>query len=90
MATSVPQSPQNRLEDIVADVSEYLGTDEAGHKAELFFKELRHLDPTLTREEWDSKQISFLKSHHYFTRFCKETKERAKSLYLESLLEKVK
>ena len=91
MATGVPQSPKNKLEEIVADADlEYLGTDEAGHKAELFFKELKHLDPSLTHEKWDRKQISFLKSHHYFTRFCKETKERAKSLYLESLLEKVK
>ena len=91
MATSVPQSPRNKLEDIVADADlEYLGTDEAGHTAELFFKELKHLDPSLTREKWDRKQISFLKSHHYFTRFCKERKEGPKSLYLKSLLEQVK
>src|SRR5215831_14993029 len=50
MATKVPQAPKNKLEEVVADADlEYLGTDDAAHKAELFFKELKHLDPSLTR-----------------------------------------
>jgi len=90
MATSVPQSPKNKLEEIVADADlEYLGTSEAAHQADLFYKELNHLDPSLTKEQWDRKQIAFLQSHHYFTAYCKRHKESAKSDYLKSLLAKV-
>jgi len=90
MATSVPQSPKNKLEEIVADADlEYLGTGEAAHQADLFFRELNHLNPSLTKEQWDRKQISFLQSHHYFTEYCKKHKESAKSDYLKSLLAKI-
>lgn len=53
MATKIPQSPKNKLEEIIADADlEYLGTDEAAKKADDFFKELHHLHPSLTKEEW--------------------------------------
>jgi len=90
MATKIPQSPKNKLEEIVADADlEYLGTPDAAIKAGHLFKEWRHMDPSLTREEWNKKQIAFLQSHHYFTHFCKETKEAAKISYLQSLLDKI-
>jgi HD superfamily phosphodiesterase len=87
IATKIPQSPKNKLEEIVADADlEYLGTDEAGAKAELLFKEWKHLDPALTREEWNRRQISFLRSHHYFTRFCKGKIESMRLAYLQKLI----
>ena len=86
MATKIPQSPTNKLEEIIADADlEYLGTDDADRQAELFFKELQHLDPSLTKKEWHKVQISFLKQHKYFTRFCREHKEPAKLKYLAEL-----
>jgi uncharacterized protein len=91
MATTIPQSPNNKLEEIVADADlEYLGTGDAASKAEHLFKEWRHMDPSLTRESWNRKQISFLQSHHYFTRFCKEKKEMAKLSYLQKLIDNTK
>ena len=88
MATSIPQSPKNKLEEIVADADlEYLGTNEAEAKAEHLYREWQHLDPSLTREKWNKIQISFLQSHHYFTRFCKQKKESAKSAYLQKLID---
>ncbi len=90
MATQIPQSPKNKLEEIVADADlEYLGTNQAAEKAEHLFKEWRHLDPLLTREKWNQIQISFLQKHHYFTRFCKENKELLKSIYLQRLIDTV-
>jgi len=88
MATRIPQSPKNKLEEIVADADlEYLGTPEAAARAEHLFMEWRHMDPSLTREKWNKIQISFLRSHHYFTRFCKEQREAGKSAYLQQLLD---
>ena len=87
MATKIPQSPQNKLEEIIADADlEYLGTESAGVKADLFFNELQHLNPSLTKAEWDKTQISFLQQHHYFTGFCKENREQVKTAYLQWLI----
>lgn len=87
MATKIPQSPKNKLEQIIADADlEYLGTDEAGGKADDFFKELQYLNPLMTSEEWNRTQISFLQSHQYFTPFCREYREPIKALYLSKLV----
>ena len=87
MATKIPQSPQNKLEAIIADADlEYLGTHSAGNKANDFFKELHHLNPSLTKADWNKTQISFLQDHHYFTGYCKENSEPVKAAYLSKLL----
>ena len=70
MATRLPQSPQNKLEAIVADADlEYLGTPLAGKGADRLFKELHYLNPSLTKEQWYKTQVSFLQNHQYFTAF---------------------
>jgi uncharacterized protein len=87
MATKVPQSPKNKLEEIIADADlEYLGTRSAGEKSELLFKELQALVPSLTPEAWHKMQISFIQHHQYFTRYCKEHKEPVKQAYLTQLI----
>jgi uncharacterized protein len=87
MATKIPHSPKNKLEEIIVDADlEYLATATAGIKADDLYKELQHLNPALTKQEWDITQIAFLKQHHYFTRYCKEKKEPQKLLYLNALL----
>ena len=87
MATKVPQSPKNKLEEIIADADlEYLGTISAAEKAALLFKELQSLIPSLTKSAWDKMQISFLQAHHYFTLYCKEKKEPLKQAYLQELI----
>ena len=86
MATKIPQSPKNKLEEIIADADlEYLGTAGAGIKADNLFKELQSINTILTKEEWNGTQVSFLQQHHYFTRFCKRNREPAKTNYLVKL-----
>ena len=87
MATKTPQSPQNKLGEIIADADlEYLGTDSAKQKAHNLFLELHHLDPSLTKEAWNQIEISFISQHHYFTNYCKENKEPMKQAYLRTLI----
>lgn len=87
MATRIPQSPQNRLEEIIADADlEYLGTSSAGEKAANLFKELNYRNKSLTISAWNDRQIAFLIKHHYFTRFCKENRAPLKHEYLNRLL----
>ena len=86
MATKTPQSPQNKLEEIIADADlEYLGTESAALKAHNLFLELHHLDPSLTRKAWNEIEISFISQHQYFTKYCKENKEPMKQAYLKTL-----
>lgn len=87
MATKIPQSPKNKLEEILADADlEYLGTGHAATNAENLFREIRHINPSLTKMKWVEAQVSFLQQHHYFTTFCQENREPAKQLYLNKLM----
>ncbi len=90
MATKTPQSPQNLLEEIVADADlEYLGTSSAENKAMLLYKELKYLNPILTEKQWNETQINFIKTHHYFTNYCKTFAEPAKEAYLSKLIKEL-
>lgn len=87
MATRIPQMPNNKLEEILADADlEYLGTRDFLIKSENLFHEMHSLHPDFTKAKWDELQISFLQKHHYFTTFCKLKKEPIKRKHLHDLL----
>lgn len=86
-ATKVPQSPTNRLEQILADADlEYLGTANAAAIANKLFKERNSFNPHLTAAQFNQLQVSFLQKHRYFTSFCRENKEPLKQSYLKKLV----
>jgi uncharacterized protein len=88
MATKILQTPTNKLEEILADADlEYLGTADATEIAYLLFKELHSLNPALTAEAYNTLQINFLNSHHYFTNYCKENKNPIRNAYHKKLIE---
>jgi len=88
MATKIPQEPKTRLEEIISDADlEYLGSDTFGTKAHELFRELQHINPSLTAEKWNQTQISFLSRHHYFTTYCRENKDPIKKVHLLKLTE---
>lgn len=89
MATKIPQTPHNILEEIIADADlEYFGTDKALVMAHNLFMELNAINPTLTEEEWNKTEIKFLTAHRYFTVYCKANKELVKQDYLTGLINK--
>lgn len=91
MATKIPQTPKNKLEAILADADlEYLGTDNVTEMANDLFRELQSLNPSLTKENWDKMQISFLQKQHYFTAYCLEKRESLKAAYLLKLENSIK
>jgi len=91
MATKIPQSPKNKLEEILADADlEYMGTSSFDSTSDDLYKELQSLNPELTEEKWIDIQMSFLQNHHYFTRFCVENKEPVKQEYLNKLKNGIK
>lgn len=86
MVTKIPQMPKNKLEEILADADlEYLGTTTFEKKSDALFKELRSVRPAYTEAQWNNAQISFISNHHYFTRYCQETKEPIKRMHLLKL-----
>lgn len=87
LATKIPQSPANKLEQIIADADlEYLGTVNAAKIANKLFKELKSFNPRFTAAQFNQLQVSFLQNHRYFTNFCIENKEHFKQSYLKKLV----
>ncbi len=87
MATKIPQSPKNKLEEIIADADlEYLSADTFEIKSQDLFHELQWLNPMLTEKKWNEMQISFITKHKYFTRFCIENREPVKQIRLDKLI----
>lgn len=86
MATKVPQSPNNHLEEILCDCDlDYLGRNDFGSISRSLFKEWEKHDLVGTLEEFDQKQIRFLEMHHYYTRFAKNERAPQKAKVLEKL-----
>lgn len=90
MATKIPQTPKNILEQIIADADlEYLGTNHFKKYGQKLYTELRNDNPDLTEKEWDEIQVRFLSKHSYHTQYCKTYKEPVKQKNLEMVKEKL-
>jgi len=80
MATRIPQTANNLLEQIIADADlDYLGRDDFYSIGSTLFAEFKWQGIVSNEEEWNRLQLKFLSSHHYFTstaiRLRKERKE---------------
>jgi len=86
MATRVPQSPQNHLEQIICDADlDYLGREDVYPIADTLFEELKIHANLTDPKKWNDIQISFLSGHHYHTRFSQENRDPKKQVYLRKL-----
>lgn len=86
MATKIPQSPQNKLEEILSDADlDYLGRSDFYPIGARLYRELRHRQPDFTIPQWDAIQISFLERHHFFTATNQKTRAPQKAKYLAAL-----
>lgn len=86
MATRIPQTPTNKLEEIIADADlEYLGTDNFDEISEYLYNELIAFGFIKNREEWNQIQVRFMTAHKYFTDYCKTVCEPHKQKRLKEL-----
>lgn len=84
MATKIPQSPRNLLEEILADADlDYLGRDDFFAIGKKLFQELSHQKRVHTEEEWNIIQCAFLTKHHYFTKTAKQMRQSKKDENLQ-------
>lgn len=69
MATRLPQSPKNHLEEILADADlDNLGRDDFFDVSHDLFRESLFFDKVVDEKDWDQQQIDFIEKHQYFTK----------------------
>ncbi|MEI6411610.1 MAG: HD domain-containing protein [Bacteroidota bacterium] len=86
MATKIPQSPQNLLEQIICDADlDYLGRNDFSKIGNTLFRELNAYHLINDEQAWNRLQVSFLSAHSFHTHTNKVLREPIKQLYLEKL-----
>jgi len=86
MATKIPQSPKNILEEILVDADlDYLGRTDYYSIGKTLFDELNANGNPLDEKQWSAMQIKFLENHKYFTKSARELREPEKQKQLEKL-----
>ena len=91
MATKIPQTPHNKLEEIICDADlDYLGRDDFFKIGNGLYEELCMYGIIDNEEDWDKLQVKFLKKHKYFTKSAKMLRKERKEEYLEMIKENLK
>jgi len=86
MATKIPQTPHNKLEEIICDADlDYLGRADFTPISNTLFLELKARNYVLTENDWNLIQINFFKHHNFFTPTTKKLREQQKQHYLEMI-----
>ncbi|MFK8104154.1 MAG: HD domain-containing protein [Saprospiraceae bacterium] len=86
MATKIPQSPQNHLEEIICDADlDYLGRDDFKSIGDTLFEELKAKHILEDRTTWDRIQVNFLEAHAFFTETNQARRAPKKQLHLDQL-----
>lgn len=83
LATRLPQSPQNLLEEIVVDADlDVLGRDDFFDRNELLRQEMAHFGRVLTWRQWQEEQLRFLQQHTYFTPVARALRNAGKQRHI--------
>lgn len=69
MATKMPQSPPNKLAEILCDADlYYMVTNDYIAKADKLYKEMHLAGMVKDRNDWKNIESKFLQTHRYFTK----------------------
>lgn len=86
MATKIPQSPKNILEEILCDADlDYLGRADFYAIASSLFEELKAYNILKDEQSWNQLQVTFLDNHRFHTQTNKINRDPIKKLYLQKL-----
>jgi len=86
MATKLPQTPTNKLGEILCDADlSYLGEEDYIRQSQHLFHELRHNSIIDTQEAWVLMQIDFLTKHRYFTDTARRERDAAKATIVKKI-----
>jgi predicted metal-dependent HD superfamily phosphohydrolase len=91
LATKLPQTPKNLLENILCDADlDYLGRDDFYQRGGTLFEEMKSQGVVDNEREWNLVQKTFLESHRYHTNYSKANRESAKQERLQEIIAKLK
>ncbi len=86
MATKIPQSPKNKMEEIICDADlDYLGRDDVDFISNNLYKEFLDFGFVKNYDDWMRKQIGFFEMHNYFTKSSQELRHPKKMEQLTKL-----
>jgi len=86
MATKIPQSPKNKLEEIICDADlDYLGRGDFEPISNTLYQEFLDIGIVKDHDGWMQMQIKFLESHHYFTKSSQALRHPPKKAQLDKL-----
>lgn len=86
MATKMPPSPKNLLEQIICDSDlDYLGRVDFIPGSNLLFKELKAIGVLDDLNEWNKLQVKFLSAHQFYT----ATSQRLREVNKQSQIERI-
>ncbi len=90
-ATRIPQSPQNKLEEILCDADlDYLGRHDFETIAHYLYRELKERGMVENEKAWNRIQIEFMENHQYWSRTAQRSRQPMKDEHLCRLREMVK
>lgn len=90
LATKIPQTPNNHLEEILADADlDYLGRDDFFIIGDKLFEELSMFGMVNSERDWNLLQEKFLESHHFFTKTSLESRNQKKQENLNIIKSKL-
>lgn len=86
MATRIPQTPQTKLQEILADADlDYLGRDDFEPISRSLFDELKVREMVADEMAWNRIQVGFLENHQYWTATARTIRQPAKQQRLNAL-----
>ncbi len=88
LATALPQSPNNLLEQILTDADlDVLGQPAFMRRNEDLRRELGSLGKQFTDEQWYNQQLKFIEAHQYFTASAHTLRDPQKTVNINTLKE---
>ncbi len=88
--TQIPHKPENQLEEIICDADlDYLGRTDFHEIADKLRLELREHGKIDSDRKWDEIQVAFLRSHRYFTKTAKDSRDEQKAKNLQEILDRL-
>lgn len=86
LATALPQSPRNLLEQILTDADlDVLGQTDFMKRNNDLRLELNFLGRQFTDEQWYNQQLKFIEGHQYFTAAAHQLRDAQKSINIREL-----
>ena len=86
LATILPQSPKNLLEQIMADADlDVLGRENFIQRNRDLRAEMAYLGREFDDEQWYMEQLQFIRAHTYFTEYARSMRDAQKKINIELL-----